>query len=884
MYARDPVANPISTIPYPNATIREIMVFNNEPIRLFVDNVRLSKTRRLYVDSGDNSLWSEGGERVTSGLILQQPVEWIYGDLGDIVPILGYNKITMYMYDEIDNQSPICWAAFTILDIEAPEFQGCPTTSITIDLNDTRYCDGALCNFTYTYNATDWLGVGKGTNATDATRGVMLVPEVAVWQEVALGTTPYSETFVDPAGNTATCDFDLIVQDLGPPTVYIDGVATRRRRRRTMTKVKIDRFVSTMGNQVGIGFAFPEIYATDNNGVYEAVFAERVITYRNYKSKHAATIGSEQTITMTCQVLSVLTDPTQVYESDNCFDDSLFFAGNHTFTYTATDASGNTGVNTFDINIIDEDLQAIIDAQNEATVIGNGNANENANNGNGNNGNGNGRRRLRNLLQVDDSSSSGSGSDDGGGGIFGVILFKTSTVYPFEVFGLARAPEYDAQLLTPSGEGPVEQFLGSYAPSNCDGGDQEMVKNPEEVCIQHFKLEFEVVNCTSLSSLDNVPVIRLEFETRCRPNAGDLSIAGGGECRRAPTGIPIILTISAADYCDSFLDSIGLSGQILVVENAYANAIADAGHQWTHSELRTHGTTLDFYLTVEEEEEEFVQVCFATLIEGESIGGAGVEDFEILSVTVANANLAHVRDWAEGPSSEVALEWKISTTPQSSNVLVGCFNETKENFVAGTTTMVEMYGQVRVDIEYILFNSQGSQRRRAQSVDELISKHQNTPLQPHRRKVTQTPVGSAFDSSLTMNIALELRFHGVDAPTTTLAPPTTTTTTTTKVEIETEELTTVDIVIRGCIGFAAVMCLCGLAYCSVLYFRYLTHVYKSGEYLNRHNNVKTKDSSREDTSFSSAEGDEGAHTIATGAAENEAERVFPNIELLQRRI
>jgi len=120
---------------------------------------------------------------------------------------IGVTSVSYTARDESMNEIT-CSFTVTVVDAEAPSFNGtCPTT-ITVD------ADAGACGATVSWTAP------TATDNSGQPRTVIQTQGPAAGSSFSVGTTHIQYSATDAANNSATCDFDVIVVDNQDPVIH----------------------------------------------------------------------------------------------------------------------------------------------------------------------------------------------------------------------------------------------------------------------------------------------------------------------------------------------------------------------------------------------------------------------------------------------------------------------------------------------------------------------------------------------------------------------------------------------------------------------------------------------------------------------------------------
>jgi len=137
-------------------------------------------------------------------------VEQIDGlESGDQFPV-GMTTQKYSVTDENGNET-ICEFTITVLDTQAPEIT-CPED---IEVNN----DPGICGAVVSYNipeATD--------NCEDSEVDITLTDGLNSNETFPVGTTTVTYTATDPSGNSSSCSFNVMVNDVEPPKIIVKNI------------------------------------------------------------------------------------------------------------------------------------------------------------------------------------------------------------------------------------------------------------------------------------------------------------------------------------------------------------------------------------------------------------------------------------------------------------------------------------------------------------------------------------------------------------------------------------------------------------------------------------------------------------------------------------
>lgn len=260
---------------------------------------------------------------------------------------IGVTTVTYTATDKFGNSST-CSFDVTVSDKMLPDISGCPA-DITIEA-------GASCQ-----SGISWTPPTASDNCS-----VTLSESHSPGSIFPLGTTTVTYTATDPAGNTRTCSFNIIVRDTTapvitgcPPDVRIEAGSSCQSVVSWVPPTASDNCSVTTSESHSPGSVFPlgttivKYTATDPQGNLTSCSFNVTV--------HDTTVpvitGCPADITISsaaCDGVASWTPPTV---SDNCTatlssthqPGSTFPVGTTTVTYTATDPEGNTSVCNFKV-------------------------------------------------------------------------------------------------------------------------------------------------------------------------------------------------------------------------------------------------------------------------------------------------------------------------------------------------------------------------------------------------------------------------------------------------------------------------------------------------------------------------------------------------------
>lgn len=198
-----------------------------------------------------------------------------------------------YTATDIAGNTAVCAFDVTIVDVEPPVFVGCPGNNT---VNNTPGVCGAIVSWT-------------PPSASDNCAGLTVTSNYTPGSVLPIGTTTVTYTATDAQGNTATCSFDITVNDNQTPTFSNCPTSISVNNDPGMCTASVTWTAPTeMDNCPGV-----IVTSTHNPG-------------------------------------------------------DLFSAGTTTVTYTATDASGNTATCSFDVTVIDTEMPVLVNCPSNITV------------------------------------------------------------------------------------------------------------------------------------------------------------------------------------------------------------------------------------------------------------------------------------------------------------------------------------------------------------------------------------------------------------------------------------------------------------------------------------------------------------------------------------
>jgi len=280
---------------------------------------------------------------------------------------VGTTTVTYMAISGSTADTTFCTFDVTVTDSSIP--------TITCPADLTQNNDAGLAGATVTYSAPT-------ASANCATPTISLISGVGSGNFFPIGTTTDVHVVDDGAGNTDTCEVEVTVLDVEPPTLncptdFTQSVdATTCGATVTYTAVTASdnapgaSVVFTSG--VGSGGTFPvgtttELYTASDASANTATCSFTVTVVDDEDPTLSACPGNITTVNDAglCTAAVTWTDPTA---SDNCPGVGLagthtsgdnFNVGTTTVTFTATDAASNTATCSFDVTVNDNELPTI---------------------------------------------------------------------------------------------------------------------------------------------------------------------------------------------------------------------------------------------------------------------------------------------------------------------------------------------------------------------------------------------------------------------------------------------------------------------------------------------------------------------------------------------
>ncbi len=268
-----------------------------------------------------------------------------------------------YTVTDLSGNTATCSFSVTVTDAEAPVFE-CPEQ---LEISNTPSTCGALVTYQIPVVTDNCDGAITPTLISGPPSGAF----------VPVGSTQAVFQAVDAANNMATCEVNIIVVDMEPPTIFCpDNIVIDANAGDCETIATFDAPLATdncgiasivqtdglaSGSQFPVGISTVSFQATDLHG-------------NTANCSFTITVSEPVPPTISCpEVPTVNNDPGQCgavvdYPLPEAFDDcgeveltllegpasgAFFAVGNTTVTYQATDLSGNTASCSFSITVVD---------------------------------------------------------------------------------------------------------------------------------------------------------------------------------------------------------------------------------------------------------------------------------------------------------------------------------------------------------------------------------------------------------------------------------------------------------------------------------------------------------------------------------------------------
>ncbi|MFT7611825.1 MAG: gliding motility-associated-like protein [Parvicellaceae bacterium] len=280
-------------------------------------------------------------------------------------PFVVGTTTVMYVAADGAGNTDTCTFDVIITDTEPPTIGACP-----VDITQTA--SAGTCGTIITWNPPA---------ASDNCTGMTLVPDAISGSTFPVGTTIVTYTATDIVGLTATCSFNVTVNDVefpsfvGCPSNIIQSVdlGTCGAVVTWVIPTETDNCPGTVvtssnnpGDTFPVGTTTVTYTATDVSGnATPCTFDVTVLDDENPSISACPLNITQGNDAGTCDAIVTWTVPTFV---DNCTGGTMvsthnsgdtFIAGTTTVTYTATDGVGNTSICSFDVIISDTENPSI---------------------------------------------------------------------------------------------------------------------------------------------------------------------------------------------------------------------------------------------------------------------------------------------------------------------------------------------------------------------------------------------------------------------------------------------------------------------------------------------------------------------------------------------
>ncbi len=615
-----------------------------------------------------------------------------YARLGNGIDNDPYSWIHQYSTTVVDlaGNPSTCNFTLELKDIESPSIN-CPQ-NITRQFsacNDVREIGGVsylTCNdqIELAYSVEDALGIGvcqkscmtcaydPTCNALVATEGLLQVLQSVSYNNITysefylrrtdVGGTErfYEQSFVDPAGNVEQCQFNIFVEDDIAPVISctdsLDGGKVRQ---------------TTPIDTPTLARIFPNISATDD-GINDQVRAIWDKTQSPAVSIEIGIDGEGDPVSISCDHTAELangnlgTGMTPTYGCGQ--DNTAYSVGNHTFTFTATDGTGNTDTCTFTIEVLPAYDPATADSE------------------------------ILSVMFTKDTTTEGA--------VSGSLRYVTGFNYPYESNSpndvIASSPEF----VFDQGNFSTKLTTTPFESINC--GDP---KDEGQPCLEQHFIEFDIGQCGSFQSqtgsINNN--LTIQHESLCLPNSASSFLLNDDCSAQSGDLFDVFFEIFAQDFCETLIDTVELDGEIVPVSPSNISDLIDVENQWTEQELANYKTLQFRY----DNETGGVEVCFAFRAQGDT----GTEDavVDVLQVEILQSFVQRVLENGTALPSGTILEEQDSSAlgpNNASNVVIGCYTESYDPGLAigGVTNFIDVVVEMEVGVTYVLAN--GGQRRR----------------------------------------------------------------------------------------------------------------------------------------------------------------------------
>lgn len=281
---------------------------------------------------------------------------------GDRFPV-GTTIVT-YTARDAAGRETTCSFNVVVNDVTTPVISGCPS-DIIVNANSGANSCGATVN---------WIAPIASDNCPG---GLTFTSDRNSGQFFSVGTTVVTYTARDAAGNQATCAFNVIVNDVTPPTITgcpttitVNAPANACNEIVSWTPLTVsDNCAVTMTSTRSPGSPFPvgtttvTYTATDAAG-NESTCSFNVVVKDVTKPQIANCPSNVSVTTATCGAVVNWTPPAAtdicgVTLTSNFAPGATFPVGVTPVTYTATDPSGNSETCTFNVTVVDNVLPVI---------------------------------------------------------------------------------------------------------------------------------------------------------------------------------------------------------------------------------------------------------------------------------------------------------------------------------------------------------------------------------------------------------------------------------------------------------------------------------------------------------------------------------------------
>jgi hypothetical protein len=620
---------------------------------------------------------------------------------GGGVPYSWTHAYSLTTFD-LENNNATCAFRLNLVDGAAPDTSACPLSPVERNLSQCSRIEDTgegvlyrVCNdeLELSYNVTDALSVAPCTKLCmscaydnpacaaqyeSASPGTLSITQNISFKNASTTfylrrnddanntgvVNPYYEqSFVDKAGNDASCKFDILIYDDIAPNITCTAPLDDGQVRQL--------FIGQ--SSTDISYVFPNISAYDDDisdqtrAVFDKATGSSVATGSD---------GEGQPVTITCAHTSTAA-MTGVCGSDG----ARYGLGSHTFTFTATDGANNTDTCSFTIEVI----AAYNNTEAQSQV----------------------------LSVMFTKASPGEGS------VSGSLRYVTGFSYPYEseATSIVTARSSEASFAFVDGQNYSEKQSSSYPPINCRASSGGPDKDDEKPCLEQHVFPFNVGACGSFVNGLLTNDVTFRHVAKCLPNE-DSDRLNNNDCT-GQDGAEFDMTISvfAQDFCETQIDTIELYGEILPINPANGSELINVQMQLdteTFSDYRQNFYRYD-------NETGGVRVCFALRAQGNSFSGEqGVVD--VREITLVESELTRTLTSAatngaavtlNNTAQHVLVQENRSSGSESiaNNVMVACYVEDDPGLRANETeSIIEIFVEMSVDVVYVLGG--GTQRRR----------------------------------------------------------------------------------------------------------------------------------------------------------------------------